>query len=452
MVTNSSTPPPEEPNMTAGFLEDRNRERVSILAPYLVYLVLLMVFGLAGNTTVFVIYYRRFKPSSSRTFVLTMSLCDLLTNVWALVTEMADAFFPFTFYAVWFCKVSKMVMGMLVLFSGLVLVAVAVERQKVVCGMYTRNQPMTRMVRVSVCACCVLALLLSLPRVELYGSHAAAFNGSNITGVQCSIQDAYLASLFPLIYSILNALLFVVIVVIMAVCYGRVGVHIWMHRKRTRGLCHTSVSLSPVGSHSHARTGSVLKSDMDSSTVENHPKTDPKDDDDDSVFEHSPQTKPSSPSSPSSSSSPQSSAHFHRQISNSSGRISTISGKILNGTRRALKMSTLSSDTADVTIHLPSAAKSAIIQRIPSRTTLMLFVLTALFVVNFLPYLILEAMLALEPTSSLWKWNLSVLLVLFRSYYLNSAVNPVVYSFCSARFRYECRRLFRNLWKRVRKQ
>ena len=82
-------------------------------------------------------------------------------------------------------------------------------------------------------------------------------------------------------------------------------------------------------------------------------------------------------------------------------------------------------------------------KRVPTRTTFMLFVLTAVFVVSFLPYLVIVSLRslleldALVGTLSLNGYHIGI-----RSYFINSAVNPLVYGLCSARFKQECRRLF----------
>ena len=86
------------------------------------------------------------------------------------------------------------------------------------------------------------------------------------------------------------------------------------------------------------------------------------------------------------------------------------------------------------------------VKAIPSSTTLMMFVLTATFVVNYLPHLIIISARAVSDDfgKGLTGAVLNVYNVGLRSYFMNCAVNSLVYGFCSARFRQECRQLFRG--------
>ena len=84
------------------------------------------------------------------------------------------------------------------------------------------------------------------------------------------------------------------------------------------------------------------------------------------------------------------------------------------------------------------------VRKIPTRTTFMMFVLTAVFVVNYLPYLTLVSLrVAMRLERLVEMLGLNVYHLGVRSYFINCAVNPLVYGLCSARFQREFRRLFR---------
>ena len=78
-------------NETMVDFEALNVARMMSLLPTIAYIVVLMVVGLVGNTVVLVVYYRRFKPSATRTYILAMSVCDLLANVLSLPSEVGVA-------------------------------------------------------------------------------------------------------------------------------------------------------------------------------------------------------------------------------------------------------------------------------------------------------------------------------------------------------------------------
>lgn len=92
-------------------------------------------------------------------------------------------------------------------------------------------------------------------------------------------------------------------------------------------------------------------------------------------------------------------------------------------------------------------------RRIHHRTTRVMLVLTLLYVVNWLPHLIVRLLGSMQPVN--WcenfvdcGWNIRALSL--RSYYLSSAVNAFVYSFLNPKFRYECWAMFSRIHQRSR--
>ncbi|XP_076434934.1 vasopressin V1a receptor-like [Babylonia areolata] len=355
LLTGSTTPPTNASYSVAEKLHRDNMTRVAKLTPFLVYIVLLMLVGLVGNSLAFLVYHRRFPHNPTRTYILAISLCDLMTNVVALIAEMTDAFFYYTFYWDWACKLLKTVMNVLCLFSGFVLVAVALERQSIVCARFpTARRQRGRTVMAALAVCCTLSVGLSVPRAVLLGSDPLE------GGAYCNTQDSYWDSPFPVVYNLALIVVFLLTLVTMCVCYLRIAVHLWRHNRRSDAV---KVGSDPRLTNSNSADASAERK----------------------------------------------------------GGVSV---------------------TVTTTTTTSSSTGCGAGKKIPTRTTLMLFVVTAVFVFNYLPYLVVEVILFVTPDSPFWNTNLSVLYVLLRSFYLNSSVNAFVYSFCSARFRYECRQLF----------
>nr|KAG5712473.1 hypothetical protein BaRGS_011447 [Batillaria attramentaria] len=83
--------------------------------------------------------------------------------------------------------------------------------------------------------------------------------------------------------------------------------------------------------------------------------------------------------------------------------------------------------------------RSDSVNSVSRRTTLMLFLITVVYVVSFLPYLILMVVKVLDEDSLSGRgdgWELAHN-ILIRSYFINSMANPIIYSFCSRTFRKE---------------
>ncbi|BFZ11026.1 hypothetical protein BsWGS_14065 [Bradybaena similaris] len=82
-------------------------------------------------------------------------------------------------------------------------------------------------------------------------------------------------------------------------------------------------------------------------------------------------------------------------------------------------------------------------RRSMSRMTTMLIIVSAIYVLGFLPFLGLTTFKTRyqEEYESLGMVELSVFNLFYRMYFLNSAANPIIYSLCHIRFRRECIRL-----------
>lgn len=84
----------------------------------------------------------------------------------------------------------------------------------------------------------------------------------------------------------------------------------------------------------------------------------------------------------------------------------------------------------------------------PHRATLMLFLITLVFIISFLPFLIItiirqnrgsEFYASLTPAEDI------LVNIFLRSYLVNNCANPIVYGFCNSLFRSECKRIFRRI-------
>nr|KAG5698596.1 hypothetical protein BaRGS_027107 [Batillaria attramentaria] len=103
----------------------------------------------------------------------------------------------------------------------------------------------------------------------------------------------------------------------------------------------------------------------------------------------------------------------------------------------------LSGKSASVSISTtPTRKRRGAVKKIPTSTTFMMFVLTAFFIINYLPHIIIiTARAAVDDVGKgLTGFGLNAYNIGLRSYFINCAVNSIVYGFCNARFRQECRR------------
>lgn len=269
------------------FLEQLNLAEAWELIPTIAYICVLMVVGVVGNVVVMLVYGKRFKPSATRCYVLAMSAFDLVANVLVLPMEIVDIRFAFTFHLPLLCKVMRSANSLVTLASAFLLVAVARDRRNKICRPLERHGSLRR-VQVNIFFCILASVVLTIPFGMLNGSKTkkistsstvATFNSElvneitetvnnsslarirdddtavvkttgdsgpvsdshptpspsadflNITGVTCSVDDAYADTLFPVVYSGCMFLSFLACVTILITSYVSIGKVLWRHKR-----------------------------------------------------------------------------------------------------------------------------------------------------------------------------------------------------------------------------
>ncbi|XP_070209839.1 uncharacterized protein [Littorina saxatilis] len=228
------------------FLNQKNAENLSHLIPTIVFIVVLMIVGIVGNSVVFTVYYKRFKPSVTRTYILAMNVCAFLINVVSIPLKLVEICMQNTFDSEWGCKTSRILRHFLITFSTFILVAVSVDRYNVMCSVRHSLQYSLERAYVYMLLCAVVSLILSVPYGVITGNTKTIFADSNITGVGCGSSDEYKGSTTASVYDVTIGIVYVLCVVTMSVSYGRIVLHLWRHQKliTARGITQRKVTWS----------------------------------------------------------------------------------------------------------------------------------------------------------------------------------------------------------------
>ncbi|XP_076462416.1 uncharacterized protein LOC143294807 [Babylonia areolata] len=484
--------------MDDDFIHSSNMDFVSSHGLTLAYLVLLMACGVVGNTLVFLVYYHRFKPSVTRTYILAMSVCDLMTNCLALPSDIYEIRFHYDFDDDAGCKFFGFLTRFLALLGAAILVAIAVDRRRKMCQL--TNKPRTlKYVYVELTCVGVFAASYASPFGVLRGLQTIPVNGSNFTGSTCSIDDVYVGSLFFAIYNASTGLAFIICVSIMAVCYALIARHLWMHRKR---LIHNAMATENPGpapksrqpgqgpdksevddretaqiEHDHQAVQqstsaftvqwsedeefckeegkfqisitedsehSCTISDLENTTTSYNPPTSGMMTSSLTSISETEQELPSVTADVSTEGINPGAcgSKAEKGATNVTARKLTEAAMVANARkcqagpsqiasgappRKARKHGTKASD----------AGKAS--KKMSGRTTLVMFVLAVMFVISYLPYLLMAALYRGKDLMGYDFWLRNLHQIALRSFFINSAVNPLVYSFCSIKFRKECR-------------
>ncbi|XP_076444353.1 uncharacterized protein LOC143282552 [Babylonia areolata] len=423
--------------------------------PVVVYLCLISIVGFVGNTLVLVVYGFRFQPSSTRLFVLFMASLDLITNTLGLPLQIATIRYAYN-DNYWRS-------------SAFVLVLVAMDRFWRICAPLRKQLNHRQAFYIAVGTVCS-AVVIYVPFIPFYGMHRVNTTEPGIQARMCWSEDEYKHTVYPAAFTIVAGITFSVGLVIMGVSYLSIGITLWRKKVEKK----RSVRETQRQDASKAEERGTLpalrdrKSPNDRQEQHNNKETMPL------------KTEVS--------------ARVHQEISEtttSTTGYNTSSTSSYPETRETKSCELSTTETFPVTLcdeskrELPKREQSPLeaeessqakessrtqcerrqhparekkraavkstqmqkgVRRMRSRTTLMMSVLTLFYICNWLPHFVMRAVRN-DPVN--WCDNFTdcgynIYPIVIRSYYLNSAVNAFVYSFCNERFREKCKELFRG--------
>ena len=427
----------------SGFLESKNLSYLSSAWPTVIYLSVLMAAGVAGNSLVLLVYRRKVKSGVTRFYILAMAVCDLATNCFSLPMEMLDIHFQYTFWSNWSCKVAWTLVCFIVLLTGFLLLAVAVDRQRVICRQLQHTRLASVREHKAVALCVAFSLILSSPMLWLLETQEVHFPDTYVTGVRCYYVGH---PTFLTAYVVIQNFTFITGLVVMGVSYGRIARHVWAHNTRQRAARVMFKRGSPNGNDAVQieLQGDTPEDDAAQTPIQETSVTCTDtglSEEPDPSFMSNIQANPSYDAGyrPD----PCTDASTMAEVTSDLEEDKNMAGRWILARLCSRLMTGRAGDGKIDAAHSSMARQSRRrVRKVSNRTTLMLFTLTVVFCVNYIPHLLTVVMRAiLSPQAVIDLLGFNVFQVMRSSMYINSAINPIVYSFCSLEFRRNCRRL-----------
>ena len=183
-------------------LNDINTEEAQLLLPVVIYTLVMIIAGFLGNFHVFLVVRRGYKHHSTfRIFVLTLAIVDMIMCVTTMPFEVYLMTYPFMFYNRYICKGFRFINMAMAAASSFILVTIATERYRRVCRPL-KPQLSPRMVRRLCVISVAIAVIISSPSILFQGLKEIDV-GHNITGIACTIQTEYRESW---LYAVFNGI------------------------------------------------------------------------------------------------------------------------------------------------------------------------------------------------------------------------------------------------------
>lgn len=391
-----------------------------VYIPSFIYTIVMLVIGCLGNLIVFYIYFTRWRKTTSRVFILALAAFDLIN---CFITTPTELYFMLNWFQTTnsiMCKFSRFLTFMMNNCSSFTLLGIAVDRYMSICRPLKR-QMSTKQAKMIVFVGAFVAVLFAWPALVVYGIQtvpAPIKPKTYVVGHLCLIEDSYVNTDYPLAFVIVLLTGNLSIDVTLITFYSLIGFQVI---KRGSGfLCQaTDAGRKFSQSNSNSHTEDVFIDDKSSGK------------------------------------SPSIVKKFANKYGNSTEKSDSedVTNGLNSSTKRPVQKTnsnTAAEKRAKYNRQRSMSVQSEEVRRARMiKITVMLFVVTLLFMLSFIPYCVIVIIRYINPTYyfTLSFTGKAVYHFVLRSYLLSMSMNPIIYSFMSQKFREECRNCF---WKMIR--
>ncbi|KAK3599623.1 hypothetical protein CHS0354_029079 [Potamilus streckersoni] len=387
-------------------LESLNREKAIVALPVIIYLCLVFLVGIIGNSLVVYVYHYRLRRSPSRYFIIFLAIQDLISCSLGCPIEIVDLAEPYIFTATWACKIMRFVTSVTIISSCFILICVSFDRFYKICNPL-KGFPIRKVKVLFLCLMC-LSVLLSWPAFVVFGKKTVETEISGLNGTECSTSDGIVGTIYPIVYYTFLFICYLLLLIIFGFFYTRIGYEIFK-RKRLSLRDSLPAGMRNVNNGNAKHSNRLSIDELDLSAVSSQTE------------EHSKETS-SRKISDETILGPNQKCQIHKR---------TTSLDALKNLKTKISFSRMSVRTV--------------------RTTAVFFAVTVAFVVSFMPYLIANILkfrkLGFTDTSdhSIYVvYNFCV-----RSYFVSSLINPIIYGAMNRSFRKECKLTFRRIFQKM---
>ena len=365
-----------------------NEREVSYRYPAIWFSLFILFVGLPGNGLVAYAYGMRFKRTTANIYILWLAIFDLTCCVMSIPFETFTLRFPMIYGTNVPCKIFRAISVTAYVCQCLMLVCISLDRYYKVCDPLKSLQnkrpayAVLMVILTGICIACFSGVI--------YGKMTIRTCFPEVTGVTCSISDDVIGTVFPTVYYGILFLLFIGGMIVVSIVYVKiikVVLRLKSRSKESKGRAHRKRGCM--------YTISYRNTTIDEETIH-------------------------------------------------SAEISiTLSTRNNGDTQEGLGDRDTSENTANSGNFC--RVQSGFLDRVQMyKTTSIFLVVTLTFVLSYIPYLTGEILLKSEIVKfeDLCGGMKAFMEIVAKSYYINNATNPVIYSVYNRNFRREIINLF----------
>lgn len=453
--------PEDLANVTLRYLNDLEaNDRL----PVIIFLGVLSVIGFIGNLhVIFVGICRLHSPTNYRIFITILAVMDILNCLFGMPFEIFDNKYPYTFTYTTTCRVMRFHNTFVNIGSMLILLTIAVERYQKICKPL-RTQMTKKGLGVACGVIVLISLVFSCPQAIFNGHRTVIFEEHNITqkynitGVDCTVNDDFKDTPFPRLYYIVINFGIIVSIVTLIVLYCCVGLSLRKHTKSFGRLSGFRTSVSTECSNTSSRRGTLFSNGTSNEMPlhnlhgncdfiptsneidENNVISDKEDTDEVFLSDGMPTPR------------------IHRKLEcQTSNKENLESRDRLGSTQNDHnRKPSFQRQFSNKSLFQRQLSSQPMLKRQFSnseknmiRTTRILCIITAIFIVSYLPIEILIIISAIKKGffNNLDKTGKAIYKIFLRFFFINNVANPFIYGFYDKNFRKTCRKMYLQLFQ-----
>ncbi|KAH3897227.1 cholecystokinin receptor type A-like [Dreissena polymorpha] len=384
---------------------EKSADFFPVLMPSFIYTAVLMLFGMPGNLIVVIVYKFKMAKTTSRHFIIALAVFDFINCAFGMPVELWLLTNFYNFDHPILCKLSRFSTFTMNNASTCVLIGIAVDRFRRVC-MPLRPNMTVKHSKIMCISFAVISVILAIPALFIYNTKTIPQSTKvNGTFINMDFKTCYVVSKsgspVPLIFSSYLFVIIILMILSLTIMYALIG----------RVVCSTR---QPDRSNTNEHGGNKHFIVVDNTTLDR------------SRF----------------------STRLMRSLSHYSPNFSTRQKSPGNASplRDIIEpLAAAKRSHSDLSMRRHGGREIR-----AGRTTLILFIVTLVFVLSFVPYLALTSIRYISPEKIEKISNSGMMMYHFalRSYLLNSAVNPLIYCFLNRKFREKVKLLFKSVFCR----
>lgn len=463
-------------------VEELNADLFPLHIPALVFVSLCIITGFVGNLMVLLVYKTKFRRSNHRYFILFLAALDFLACVTGMPFLVASLSLPYLMTSSALCKSMRYFHYLVNNSSGLLLLVISVERFRKICHPLKTQLNVRQTLRLCY-GTIFFSAVIAIPAALLYGASTIHTGVGNITGYQCYVDDTLET---PILFEIYQGVLMIETIsciVVFIFLYAFIIRKLWtsdqfiqamrsmQSRSTSKSMHETSFStdfdreeVACESSNSSFPTTQGESKDSGKPMVTNgdylRRKSDLK-----KVYVESSSSALSvdsgngvdcvQPSDQPKSLLRMSRELFRRKdiLSKRSDLVRAQSDTRLNRAKLDNKFQTLTPTERRAVGQRLKTKQSSVDAQKPykpksttARVTIMLFTVSMVFALSFIPHLALMIVTAHNEhfLENMSEGQVMVYQIFLRSFILNNVANPFVYLFCDSKFRKICKEFCRK--------